>query len=211
MSRAPGVKINNNLQVAVCLRVGWQSLWGRLWKCRVSRSAPRVHGLGLILLLLGPESEIGRYNNSRKFKWRSRALTLSFCVYPLAGPHPTDSPRILTFTFYPCILKRNVLDSLHSLKTFMGSWTKQSNNHNWPEVRRSSSSSNIWNCRCLRCRSLWAFASFLLVIWTDQIAVCKCISAAKTLKWCKKHGKNASPCRLREGEKQLRQLQHKWW
>ena len=118
MSGAPRVKINNNLQVAVCLRVGWLSLWGQLWRCGVSGSAHGRMGSLLSCCRRGPESKIGRHNNSRKSKLLSRALTLSFCVYPLAGPLPTHSPRILIFAHFILVSKIRylVLSSPHSLK-----------------------------------------------------------------------------------------------
>lgn len=73
MSRALRVKINNNLQVAVCWRVGWP----RLQRLCFSGCTHQGHGLVLILFLL--ESKPGHQSNLRNFKQPSK-VTILLCV-----------------------------------------------------------------------------------------------------------------------------------
>lgn len=116
MSRAPRVKINNNLQVAVCRRVGWLSLQRQLF-------SGSVHGCMVSVL------SHCRWRLNLRLDITTEKIqafvqkTLSFCVSPLAGPFPNDSPCILMF--YSCIgVRYLVLSSLHSLKTTSKNYRK---------------------------------------------------------------------------------------
>lgn len=94
MSRAPRVKINNNLQVAVCRRVGWLSLQRQLF-------SGSVHGYMVSVLSRCRWRLNLRLDITTEKIQAFVQKTLSFCVSPLAGPLPNDSPCILMF--YSCI------------------------------------------------------------------------------------------------------------
>lgn len=144
MSRALRVKINNNLQVAVCLRVGWLSLRRQLWKCRVSGS---VHGrMDSQSYLVAAGARIKDWTSQQLEKIQATLESSDTILSCLSYGWTTNHRLALHsdfYAFYSCILPGFELFTLFKKYIFKLVYAK------WPSLMDS-----VWHIFKNKCLSM---------------------------------------------------------